>query len=164
VFDPTQPLVLVFEDRIVTLLRDIGGAKHASKNQTRAEFIYSCVKQVPGVRFVCPAISKKAGAVGGDITEGQVDTLGIQSSVPLAASATNPNAPDARKNPAKRPGIGRAGKRNGAVWTKNGWRYTKSIGGLTPKEISILNPPTNQPDGDPLGGIHDLPGSLGGLL
>jgi hypothetical protein len=159
VFDPTQPLVLIFEDRIVTLLRDVGGAKHASKNQTRAQFIYSCVQAVPEIRFVCPAITKPAGSVGGDSTEGQVDTQGIQGSNPVAQSATNPNAPPARKNPAKRPGIGRPGKRNGAVWTPSGWRYTKPIGGLTPKELNTLNPPTNTQDGGLFGGLPGLLGS-----
>jgi hypothetical protein len=147
--DPTQPHVCIFEDRIVTQLRDQGGPKHASNNQTRAEFIYSCVRSVPDIRFVCPALTAKAGSVGGDVTQGTVDTTGVlaPSASPVAASATQSNAPPARRNPAKRPGVSRAGKHNGAVWTKGGWRYTKPIGGLSPKELSILNPPTNQPDG-----------------
>jgi hypothetical protein len=147
--DPTQPHVCIFEDRIVTQLRDQGGPKHASNNQTRAQFIYSCVRSVPDIRFVCPALTAKAGSVGGDVTQGTVDTTGVlaPSASPVAASATQSNAPPSRRNPAKRPGVSRAGKHNGAVWTKGGWRYTKPIGGLSPKELSILNPPTNQPDG-----------------
>lgn len=144
--DPTVAHIYTFEDRIVSELRDQGGPKHASKNQTRAQFIYSCVRTVPEIRFVCPALSQPAGSVGGNLTEGQIDTTGINapSVSPVAGSATKPGAPPARKNPAKRPAKGR--RPDGAIWTKNGWVYTKPIDGLTPKELSILNPPTNQPD------------------
>lgn len=146
--DPSQPHVLIFEDRIVSLLRDQGGAKHAGKNQTRAQFIYSCVRTIPQIRFVCPAIAQASGSVAGDLTESQVDTLGIQSgsSSIVAASAKNKDAPIARKNPAKRPGITRAGKSNAAILTSSGWRYTNPINGTSAKVLQILNPPTNVQD------------------
>lgn len=139
--DPTVSHIYTFEDRIVTELRDQGGPKHASNNQTRAQFIYSCVRTVPEIRFVCPALSKPAGTVGGDVTQGVI----ASSTNPLAASARQPNAPPARKNPAKHPGRGR--QPAGTVWTKNGWVYTKPINGVSPKELTLLNPPTNQVDG-----------------
>jgi hypothetical protein len=165
--DPTTPNIFVFEDRIVADLRDIGGAKHAGNNQTRAQFIYSCVRQVPGIRFVCPALNAPAGSVGGDVTQGQINTTGILagSNNAVAQSALNPNAPSARRNPAKRPGIARGPR--GAHWTKNGWRYTKPIDGLSPTELSILNPPTNQPDGDLVArvgaGVAGAGSGIGGL-
>jgi hypothetical protein len=112
--DPAQPQQLVFEDLIVTLLRDQGGPRHAGSNQTRAQFIYSLVKSVPQIRFVCPALYQKAGAVAGDVTEAAAeklvdgtDTTGIiaPSTSAVAKSAKNKDAPSARRNPAKRPGI-----------------------------------------------------------
>lgn len=142
--DPTQAHVLTFEDRIVTLLRDQGGPKHAANNQTRAQFIYSCVRTVPEIRFVCPALNAPAGSVAGDVTQGNINTTGISGSDPVAASALNANAPKARKNPSKQPGIDR---KTGAVSTPNGWRYTKPIDGLSVPELDVLNPPTNTVDG-----------------
>lgn len=159
--DPTVAHIYTFEDRIVTLLRDQGGPKYASDGQTRAQFIYSCVRTVPEIRFVCPALGRPAGSVGGDITQGQIDTTGINapSVSPIAASALRKDAPPARRNPAKRPAKGR--KPDGAVWTKDGWVYTKPINGLAPRELSILNPPTNQFDG---GNASQLPGGGAQIL
>lgn len=155
--DPTVAHIYTFEDRIVTLLRDQAGPKHAGNNQTRAQFIYSCVRSVPQIRFVCPALNAPPGSVGGDVTQGSVDTTGIlaPSTNPVAGSATKPDAPTARRNPAKRPGITKKDKRKGATWVPdpNGqgghWVYKKKMNGLTPKELNILNPPTDQPDGQP---------------
>lgn len=142
--DTTQAnLTLVFEDRIATELRDLGGPKTAGNNQDRAQFIASCVALVPEIRFVCPALTLGAGRVAGDLTQGQIQALGNTTA---PASSTSPTAPAARRNPSKAPGIGRGGRNSGARWTPSGWRYTKPIDGLTPKELSILNPPTNQPD------------------
>ena len=152
--DPTQPHQLVFEDRIVTLLRDQGGPKHAGSGQTRAQFIYSCVKTVPDIRFVCPALFQPIGSVGGDITEKAVekledgtDTTGIvsPSTTKVAKSAKNADAPSSRRNPAKRPDKP-GSKVNGAVWTPAGWKYTKPVNGQPSKSLNILNPPTDQPD------------------
>lgn len=166
--DPTQANVFVFEDRIVTQLRDLGGPKHASNNQTRAEFIYSCVRQVPGIRFVCPALSQAAGSVAGDITQGQIASAQtIHGAGTAGTSATKPKAPSARRNPAKAPGIDPTAKRKGAYWTPHGWRYTKPINGMSPKVLDILNPPTNQPDGFGGGGpgsqVSGFTGGFGGF-
>lgn len=146
--DTTQAnLTLTFEDRIATELRDLSGPKTAGSNQTRAQFIASCVSQAPDIRFVCPALTQPAGSVAGDLTSGQIQALGNTTA---PASSKQPNAPAARKNPAKNPGIGQPGNRQkGAVWTPSGWRYTKPINGQSPLTLSILNPPTNQPDGGP---------------
>lgn len=162
--DPTVAHIYTFEDRIVSELRDQGGPKHASKNQTRAQFIYSCVRTVPEIRFVCPALGKPAGSVGGNLTEGQVDTAGVNapSTDPVAASAKQKNAPPARRNPSKQPAKGV--KPGDAVWTKNGWVYKKPINGVTPKELSLLNPPTNQVDGDqPILSGQGSPRGVGGV-
>ena len=152
VVDPTQPNVFIFEDRIVSLLRDQGGPKHASANQTRAAFIFSCVQSVPSIRFVCPALEKPAGAVGGDVSEKTVDgynTTGIisQSASPIAGSAKIKGAAPARRNPSKQPGTTRQTRRDGAVWTPGGWRYTKPVDGMSTRTLDVLNPPTNQKDG-----------------
>lgn len=153
--DPSQSHQLIFEDLIASLLRDQGGPKHASPTQSRAAFIWSCVQSVPQIRFVCPALLHSPGSVAGDVTETKaeqlqngVNTTGIvtPSNTKVAKSAQQPDAPPARQNPAKRPGIDRVTSRDGAYWTKGGWRYTKPIDGKSPKLLDILNPPTNVKD------------------
>lgn len=155
--DTTQAnLVLTFEDRIASELRDLGGPKTAGNNMTRAQFIASLVAQVPDIRFVCPALSQPAGSVGGDITQGQINSLGNTSA---PKSALNPTAPAARRNPTKNKGLPKGAKTHGETWTKSGWRYTKPINGKSPLTLSLLNPPTNQPDGptpDPASGIPGI--------
>jgi hypothetical protein len=142
-------LTLTFEDRIATELRDLGGPKTAGSGQTRAQFIASCVSQAPDIRFVCPALTQPAGSVAGDITSGQILALGNTSA---PASSTQPTAPTARRHPTKKAsGNNVTPQSQGAVWTPNGWKYPTSIDGMSPKELSVLNPPTNQPDQSILG-------------
>jgi hypothetical protein len=138
-------LILTFENRSVSLLRDLGGPKRASNNQTRAQFIASCMRQVPEIVFVCPAISQPAGSVAGDITPGQINNGSGNTS--SSGSTSTPALPVARANPTKAPGITRDGKHKAPTWTSNGWVYNAPIAGLSVKELSALNPPTDQPDG-----------------
>jgi hypothetical protein len=131
-------LILTFEDRTVSLLRDLGGGggKKASAGQTRAQFIASCMKQVPEIRFVCPALSDPPPGTANPVV-GNTTT---------APSALNPNPPPARANPTKKAGVGR-GAKQAAIGSPGG----PGISVNTPKghqmEIDALNPPTNQPDG-----------------
>jgi hypothetical protein len=156
--DMTQANIqLTFEDKIASLLRDVAGPKHAGSGMSRAQFIYSCVKTAPGLRFVCPALYKPVGAVAGDVSEQQaerlengVNTTGIvsPSNDRIAKSARQSAAPAARRNPAKRSGLTLEVATKGAVWTKGGWRYTRSINGVPPKVLNLLNPPTDVKDNE----------------
>ncbi len=147
--DLTQAnLRLTFEDRIVVELRDLAGPKTAGKGQTRAAFVQSCVTQVSDLVFWCPALHKAAGSVGGNLTLGQIQSAQAAANAATrralnVPSATQPNAPTARRNPTKKPGSGSTAKNLGAVWTPGGWKYTKPINGISPGVMTIVNPPTN---------------------
>lgn len=121
-------LTLTFEDRIASDLRDIGGPLTAHNNEDRAQFIARSVSPVKGLRFVCPALTQKPGSVGGDITQGQIAALGNTSA---PASAKQPNAPTARQNPAKKPGLDRHHRPSG---------FPGFHGVVAPGSLSILAP------------------------
>jgi hypothetical protein len=64
--DPTQPVVLTFEDRIVAYLRDHVGQRGVPPGTTtRAQFIKALVDEVglggkvPRINFVCPSLNVK---------------------------------------------------------------------------------------------------------
>jgi hypothetical protein len=125
--DTSAPnLILTFEDRNVSLLRDLGAPIVSGAGQTRAQFIYSLVRQVPSIRFVCPALTNPPAGTANPI---------------IAPPAPAPPRP----KPHTKPAPTAAGKL-GAVWTPSGWKYTKPMNGLTVTELNILNPPTNQPE------------------
>lgn len=133
-FDGSSPnLTLTFEDRIVGLMRDKGGPLVARKDETRAQFIHRTVKDIPGLRFVCPALNQPAGSVAGDVTAGQVSALTNPSSN-APKSAKQKGAPPARQNHLKKRGIAKPTRPAGVV------------GKVTPLEIAILDAPTNVKD------------------
>lgn len=93
-------VIMVFEDKIVSELREHFGAQVSFPDQTRAEFLQSLVKQAndsptfPGevdIRF--RALLPKETFTAADLTMSQR----------LPASATQPFAPKARKHPNKEP-------------------------------------------------------------
>ena len=99
--DLTQAnVILTFEDKIVSELREQAQAQNSYPNQTRAEFIQSLVKQTNDspayigevkIRFV--ALLPHSTFTTADLT--------MQQQVPKSATQKNP--PPARKNPNKTP-------------------------------------------------------------
>ncbi len=94
--DLTQPnVILIFEDKIVSELREHFGAQNSGPNQTRAEFIQMLIKQAnkspayPGevdIRFV-PLLPKSTFTV---------QDLSMSERIPKSAKQSNP--PNARKD------------------------------------------------------------------
>jgi len=96
-------LILVFEDKIVSELREQKGPYQSAPNQSRAEFIQALVKKAnknpayPGevdIRFL--ALLPKSTFTAADLT--------LSERIPTSAKQTN--APKGRKNPNKTPSIG----------------------------------------------------------
>ncbi len=122
-------LIMTFEDRIVSQLRNLSGPKSSGAGQTRASFIAGLVREVSGLRFVAPTL--KHPEPGTAIPTAA--PAGVAAGGVAGAGSTAPASP-ARANPSKGPGITPAGRASANVVHS----ATQDIQGALGSVISLL--------------------------
>ena len=117
----TANIVLTFEDKVSSVLREFQGPVQSNPNETRAEFIRRLVKEATVGGHLPPVTNTTTGITSSPVIgmpDGSIRFISLLPNVAfsqgdlttdqvhLPASAKQPNAPPARANPNKHPGGG----------------------------------------------------------
>lgn len=129
-------LTLTFEDRIVSLLRDEMGPKASTPGETREQFIASCVRKVPGIKFVTPTYQQEISAgrlvgVGSAIATGTQIPAAAATGTQTVGGLAKQTSP-ARRNPGKGPGIGSRKQANKGLTGAGSTTISTTVGASGP--------------------------------